>query len=215
MQQTYQIYVGKDFNCKTLRAVRAKIETAPVINFDDYKDDKGPAPQPSWLKVDKLCEQNGILTVTIDFSGIKELKDELDPSSTDLCRPNSFCKADNGQCGCAVDMDKKLGSLAYRYPLINANPDIKNECENVCKAWAVKDLDCPKKGCLGFAFTLSSSFEADGSGRKYRPPPEAFPKTTASKPDWTTRFRRTATQPDGTKPGSACYYPDAGFNCSQ
>jgi hypothetical protein len=217
LQQTYQIYVGKDFDCKMLRAVRAKIETAPVINFEDYKDDKGPAPQPSWLKFNSpLCHQNGILTVTIDFNDIKELKEELDPSPANLCRPSSFCKPNNGQCGCAVDMDKKLGSLTNRYPLINANPDIKNECENVCRTWAAKELDCPKKGCLGFSFTLSSSFEADGSGQKARPRPEAFPTTAvAGKPDWKTQFRRTDATPDG-KPGSKCYYPVMpGPGCSQ
>jgi cell migration-inducing and hyaluronan-binding protein len=92
-------------------------------------------------------------------------------------------------------------------------PDIKKQCKSVCETWAVKDVDCPAKGCLGFAFTLPGDFVTDNSGQKVRPQPEAFPTTAATgKPDWTTHFERTATKPDCAAPNEqykpfSCYYP--------
>ena len=210
-QQTYQIYVGQEFNPETLRAVRAKFVLEPLDKneFNYFSDSR-----PSWLTIDSFDRQKGLLTVSINFNNMTEdMKKQLTPSPANLCRPSSFCEPNNNndQCGCAME--------ASRYPLLLRNPDFNKkgkECDRVCNTWAVKDLDCPKMGCLGFAFTLSDKFVADGSGQKVRLQPEPFPTTAvAGKPDWTTQFRRTEATSDG-KPGSACYYPVIpGPACSQ
>jgi hypothetical protein len=196
-QQTYQIYVGNGFNKddhKTLRAIRVGIVDEPIRNFSVYRERGVENPRPDWLTVGPY--EKGILTITIDFKDLDELK----PAAANLCRPSSFCKPTNGSCGCALS---HIG-----FPLSGFYSDMKKQCDHVCSTWAVKDLDCPPDGCLGFAFTLPQGFTADDSGQKLRPPPEAFPKTGSTgggKPDWTTRFKPTANGPD-SKSGGTCYY---------
>ncbi len=102
-------------------------------------------------------------------------------------------------------------------PLVKADPGLLKECTQVCGSWAVKDLDCPKDGCLGFAVTLPAGFTPDGV-LTHRPSPQPFPTVADPNhlPSWTTKFLRTATQPDhatgascfyGTLPGTSCTVP--------
>ena len=44
--------------------------------------------------------------------------------------------------------------------MLAANESLKNEVDAACRNWAVKDLDCPAKGCFGFSFTLDKNFNA-------------------------------------------------------
>jgi hypothetical protein len=77
------------------------------------------------------------------------------------------------------------------------------EVDAVCGTWAVKDLDCPKNGCFGFAFTLPDDFVADGVSR--RPNPERFPPTAEPKtglPSWATKFIGV----DAATAGAQCQY---------
>jgi hypothetical protein len=55
------------------------------------------------------------------------------------------------------------------------NPNLKNIAKKICSEWAVKDLDCPAGGCLGFAFTLPDKFEAKNQYK--RPTPEDIKDT--------------------------------------
>ena len=190
-QQTYQIYVGSGFNPATmLKAIRAKIPDKN-ITFADATD------SPSWLKIDpNPVDSKGVLTVSVDFS----LRGELAPTAANLCKPSNFCASTGNSCTCALKPND---------PLIKANPKFADECNQVCKTWAVKDLDCPATGCLGFAFTLPSGFTAANQGtgvdQNVRPPPESFP-------NWSTTFARTKLRPDGAAPTdnkykpSSCYY---------
>ena len=92
-------------------------------------------------------------------------------------------------------------------PLVKANPGIFSACQTACSVWAVKDMDFPPKGPLGFSFKLPAGFVADDKGQLHRPPPQPFPTTASpSKPDWLAKFVRTATLPDHDTKG-ACYYP--------
>jgi cell migration-inducing and hyaluronan-binding protein len=105
-----------------------------------------------------------ILEVTVDFTGFTE----LDPTkSADTCRPSSFCKREGDTCKGALDDEKD--------PLVQAIPNMKQTADDVCSHWAVKDLDCPKAGCLGFEVTLrmASRQTTNTSARHHR----AFPTT--------------------------------------
>ncbi len=150
-QQTYQIYVGSGFNPATmLKAIRAKIADKN-IRFADATD------SPSWLKIGpNPVDSNGVLTVSVDFS----LRGELAPTAANLCKPSNFCASTGNSCTCALKPND---------PLIKANPKFADECNQVCKTWAVKDFDCPATGCLGFAFTLPSGFTAANQGTGVRP----------------------------------------------
>ena len=118
-----------------------------------------------------------------------------------------------GACGC---------SLADNDPLAVADPvrkdgtgakvlfgGILGACEKACSQWAVKDLDFPGKGPLGFSFKMPASFVPDDKGCLHRPVPTALshdrtPET--GKPDWLTMFVNTAIEPD--KSAGACFYQD-------
>jgi len=97
---------------------------------------------------------SGIVTVTVDF---KLAKDLLAPTPANgLCQPRTFCKANGDAC---------VGALTSNAPLVKADPGLQAKANAVCGQWAVKDLDCPAKGCLGVQFTLPSSaiFQADAT----------------------------------------------------
>ena len=212
-KQTYQIYVGPGFNMDTdLKAMRANLNSLPVSRVD-------PADWPAaWEKHynDAVACKNskpfsltcGILQVTIDMKDQADL--DLKPKNG-LCLPHTFCKSADGDtgdgpCGCA---------LTDNDPLVKASPvitvdgqkttSIQQECQRTCKVWAVKDLDFPTTGPLGFSFKMPN--DPDGQGLAHRPVPEFFPATAdTSKPDWLAKFVKTPTVPDNAT-GGACYYP--------
>jgi hypothetical protein len=82
-----------------------------------------------------------------------------------------------------------VSNLANNDPMLAANKSLNAEVDAACRNWAVKDLDCPAKGCFGFSFTLDKNFKLDGLGQAARLTPTKFPP-------WTTRFVRTTTPPD-------------------
>jgi hypothetical protein len=191
-KQTYQIYVGTGFDTTTLKAQQ--------VNIDSALTPSTPTSS-SWLKPDTShVKTDGIIEVTVDFKGVTD----LDPTpGNGLCQPHQFCKQSGNSC---------VSALAATDPLLVANPNLAAEAAAVCGQWAVKDLDCPAKGCFGFSFTIpSTSFTADSKYR--RPDPKVFPTTadTAHQPDWTTKFTRTSTAPDNgftpiNGPRPACFY---------
>jgi hypothetical protein len=84
----------------------------------------------------------------------------------------------------------------------------QREATDICAEWAQKDLDCPPTGCLGFQFTLPSTFTADATVNApspHRPKPEIFPARydNGAQP---AEFSRTLRAPDD-KEGGTCYYP--------
>jgi hypothetical protein len=172
--------------------------------FSDYQNNGVTQPHPPWLILsDHPVDANGVLTVSIDFSGLTE----LDPTPARLCKPNSFCKVQGDTCVTALNKD------GGNSPAVQADKSLWAEADYVCRNWAVKDLDCPEKGCLGFAFTMPAGFGASGQGQGARPDPQPFPsKGSTGKPDWLTRFQRTATPPDSAAPksdaSSSCYYSE-------
>ncbi|HEY5204611.1 MAG TPA: hypothetical protein VIJ63_08440 [Roseiarcus sp.] len=186
--QTYQIYVGKDFGDGAFKAVQVKIPTAAFKIT--------PIDHPEWLSVDRSAvKTTGILTVKVSFKSAEAL---LKPTPANgLCQPLDFCKAHGDGC---------VGNVAQSDPRFLAlNGDLNygpQEANEICQDWAIKDLDCPPSGCLGFQFTLPATFKADATlaaPSPHRPKPQPFPTSA-------TAFTRTWGAPDD-KPGGACYYP--------
>ena len=172
--QTYQIYVGDKFDTSTVKPVRGSLATAP-IKFD--ADGSGL----KWFTVEGVS--NGVLTIKTDFN----LATELNPrdKTNGLCGPAAFCGwQGDGSCGSVL-----TASGPQKDPILSADPSFKKEADAVCRNWAVKDLDCPAKGCFGFSFTLDPGFTADTKGQTARPKPQ-------SPAPWTAQFINTATAPD-------------------
>jgi hypothetical protein len=198
--QTYQIYVGTKFKKDALKAVQVQI---PHANF---KIDPLSGPLPPWLKPDwSAVETTGILTLETNFAKDGSVAESLKPKPANgLCQPHEFCRADGDKCvGNVAENDPRFwvvgGHVTYGPTEANA----------ICSQWAVKDLDCPTSGCLGFQFTLPSEFEADAkpdAPSPHRPKPESFPESKI-------QFTKTATAPDNQEPGDpkkytpACFYP--------
>src|SRR5262249_14433615 len=91
------------------------------------------------------------------------------------------------------------------------NPNFEAEANAVCGQWAVKDLDCPANGCLGFSFTLFNGFVADATidgPAPHRPPVQPLNPAIspgAGRPNWLTQFLQTVTSPDNAA-GGQCFY---------
>jgi hypothetical protein len=210
-RQTYQIYLGTNATAADIKAIRVSL-----INLNT---DTKFNPKQDWLDVDAAeTSKTGIVSVTVDFSKLTgEDKDSLKTiPKNGLCQPLTFCKASGESCGSA---------LTASDPLVKANPDFAAQTAGVCKEWAVKDLDCPPKGCYGFSFTIpKEGFKADATVENpspHRPAPEPFPSEDKNKeqgkPTWLVKFLRTTVEPDQSKgqchytelPGSAgCPVPD-------
>jgi len=85
---------------------------------------------------------------------------------------------------------------------------LQNDASRACSTWAIKDLDCPTRGCLGFSFTLpdQSKFKADATltnPSPHRPGPVIFPMqqgdiATQSLPNWLVKFAGTTLAPDNS-----------------
>ena len=198
-KQTYKFYVGDNFDLDTFKLECVDISTA-TLGFTEESDRSSAEcrsdTRGDWAtaKMSDDPEEPGILEVVVDFEG----QDDLDPTiANGLCLPRTFCKPERNTC---------VGALPDNDPIFRANPEMKREVDAVCRKWAVKALDCPSKGCLGFSFVMPAGFSADDSYR--RPSPKSFPATASrddGKPDWTVKFRRTNTGPD-SRSGGGCYY---------
>jgi hypothetical protein len=146
--------------------------------------------------------------VDFDFRKVKQDKDNktnLDPknlASDDTCQPRSYCSKASGTCRCDKD---KLGILGL------LDPKYKNVCENVCREWAVKDIDCPKGGCLGFKFTMPDDFKAQDQFERPKPLQFVDPKkpTDFDKPWKDIVFKPTTKLPDKDTNVGGCHYTAA------
>ena len=201
-RQTYQIYVGQNFNPSTdLKAVRANVQTMPVNSFTEIG---WPAGWPKDYNTDAACGGPGtagcgVLQVTVDMKGFTDL--DAKATTPGLCKPATFCSVSGSTCGCA---------LSETDPKVVANHSLLDECTRTCNVWAIKDLDYPpidqgklaQSGPYGFSFKMPAN--ADGTGLAHRPAPKLFQDPTVTA-DWTAAFARTATLPEMSS--GSCYYP--------
>jgi hypothetical protein len=197
-KQTYQIYLGTQAKASDIKPVQVQIPGA--IEPKGYTG-------PNFLTVDdSQAAKTGIVSVTVDFSSVASLLAPTEPNG--MCRPASFCTA-GGTTGCK-------SALTANSTLVKFNPALVQESERVCSNWAVKDLDCPPAGCLGFSFTIpSNGFVADATIDKptpRRPFPTSFPANGVNQgsPNWQVKFApsQNAGQCKYPKiPGSDCPVP--------
>lgn len=150
---TFQVYVGKDADdvLDSVKMVRLGTEKNDGFVITDPFE-FSPNPQKDWPKTD-YQKDTGILTVTMDMS--KFSQDFID-GEQEACKPSSVCEWKGNTCGCAVSVK-----------------DIDYKCEDAVCRWSTKAMECPSKGCIGFQFTMPSSFAADG--KDHRPAAEPFP----------------------------------------
>lgn len=159
--QTYQIYVGDNFNMDSdVWATRASIGTKPV-KFTEPGATAWPA---GWDRT----VTGGVLTVTMRMN-FPDFAAAYKGAFGDKCQPRSFCSwtANNtlptgGTCSCN-------GSGAFA----SLCADTNNAGENVC-AWTQKDIDCPAGGCYGIGFKMGKV--AYDPPVVPRPAPGCYPK---------------------------------------
>jgi hypothetical protein len=201
-KQTYQIYMGTSATNAGIKPIQVKIPGSI---------DPGPYTGTNFLTVDdSQAKDTGIVSVTVDFKDITALAPTPDNG---LCQPAQF-GAKGGTTGCTANSQLAASRLAI------ADRNFVGEAEKVCGHWAIKDLDCPRDGCLGFSFTIpSTGFVAKAEIDKptpYRPRPGEFSTKTGtgqSEPTWLTKFLRTTLKPDSSR-GEQCFYPNIpGTDC--
>lgn len=159
--QTYQLYVGTDFDPSTLMEVRVnQIPSPPVFTT------VGAFPCPTGGCYD---QSTGILTVPLNMANFSDFQQDYTAGMQNHCAPASFCSwnSSTSTCGCAAG--QQMAGEAY--------------CQTACSDWATKDVDCPEGGCYGFAFTLPNGFVA---GTPVVSPPQVgcFPNN----PSWNVQF---------------------------
>jgi hypothetical protein len=156
IRQTYQMYVGKDFDMTTLKAVTTPLASAKLT----FNDEAWPETWETQHDV-----ESGLLRVTLDM-GFDVFKDRFKQAEQNSCQPKSFCQwnTQKNQCACSAQLQQD-------------NPELYAECiqdDHAICAWSVVDVDCPEGGCFGLAVTLPTSFETDPASDP-RPPAACYP----------------------------------------
>ena len=193
--QTYQIYVGQNFDTKRgFSPGRMSIRTSN-LGFNAEYPTRGITADYSRVATD------GILTVRINFANQTELEPTDKSNFENLCQPRTFCHLSTDK---TTKKTQCVSAVADNDPLLKANPKLKDDISAACAIWAAKDLDCPKAGCFGFSFTLPKGFVA--KDQYQRPDPTPFPKNLATQ--FSTQFPAPGPAPDD-KPGGQCYYNPA------
>lgn len=157
--QTYQIYVGANFNKDDPAQLWATQVDVRGVPFQVH-----PAAWPETWTTE--YDGNGVLTVTMNMN-FAAFKTNYLAKFEELCQPGTFCQwtpsktlPTGGTCGCKTD-----GLFADRCA------DASKAGANVCTAWAQKDVDCPKGGCYGIGFKMADmTYDVDK-----RPAPKPFP----------------------------------------
>jgi hypothetical protein len=191
-KQIYQIYVGPNFNPTTnVKFVRVKL---PNSNFV-VTDGDWPA---GWTKkmIQGPDKMETVLEVKTDFSTLPASINFDPKTSPDTCKPVSFCKRDStGNCGCNLKDDS---------PLLASHMGLEATCTEVCKTWAVMDVDYPEGGAVGFSFTLPEKGSFKPDDKNHRPAPERFPTKDGTSPWKTVKFDAAEQKAAGD-----CYYTEA------
>jgi hypothetical protein len=210
LKQTYQVYVGSEtgqkFNPKTdVQAILVRPEglNFKINHFDVPTGTNGKPIYNAYLidsKTGSKSPTGDVLEVEVDFTKLPpKINNEaysFNPNNAankdSTCRPAAFCSwsgtTPEGKSGCGC-------SLTDKDPLAIFNKNLLKVCAEVCNTWAVKQIDCPDVGCLGFSFKLPDGFKALGQYK--RPPPKRFP---VGESPWTKLFSRDE------KTAGACTY---------
>ena len=152
LDQTYQMFVGYGLN-KAM--VEGSVKQFRVILNDQNYIFNPADSDPQFLSVsydDRSFGNGGTGLVTIRVSlsltpGSKAAYEmEFANDKPKFCQPATYCAPSGSQCQCAPNTDCTDSS--------------------VC-SWAIKDIDCPLKGCFTFGITMPSLFK---TGIATKPP---------------------------------------------
>jgi hypothetical protein len=158
--QTYQLYVGSDFNpadTSQLWVTRVNKGPTPFQFVKDTTDvmtacaTNQPGTDFPWCY--DFDSGSGVLSVTMNM-GFQKFAQEWAQAHQNECQPSSYCSLQGNSCGCSLS---------------TTDPGYK-ECQNACANWAGKAIDCPwdssdfgsaLPACYGFGFTLPQDFLAN------------------------------------------------------
>ncbi len=158
MDQTYQMFVGYGLDKNTVEASIKQyrlIANDQDFMFNGADNDKLFIVNKSYDPSPKGTSPTaGLVTVEISLSAYQ---DEFDAAKQIFCQPTTYCQAQGSgaqtQCAC--------------------NPMNKDCTDNSVCSWAIKDIDCPLKGCFSWGITLPNSF---ATGMAKPPMPTQFPQ---------------------------------------
>jgi hypothetical protein len=140
-EQTYRFYVGENTDLKypdSIELVQADIRTVPVTFTSN-----GKPRVARWLNGTPAASK-GVVEVVFGLSDLPGVATNITAAKKAKCQPITYCtwnpEGNNGAGACE--------DLIHR-----PNEPI----DAVCR-WAIADLDCPDKGCVGIEFKLPSGF---------------------------------------------------------
>ena len=180
-EQTYDIYVGKGCSPELVKLIRVNVVNAPFIVT------RGAGPDGKTLsaickKSKPSAENDDILQVTLNLAAYKG---DFDSARASLCLPQTVCHLEGGHC---VAQPVTSGGFAENRPFLPflerfAGPGVEQaafyvapfepltpEERNLTCSYAGKDVDCPTGGCVGFTFTLPTTFLAEDQSLKQNLP---------------------------------------------
>jgi hypothetical protein len=143
-EQVYRFYVGPGKNPDPLkdvsiRFVQANIGPNPVIFTESTAS---PAGKVTWYNNDMTT---GVVELRLKATDVlPNWAAKIKDAKKKKCQPQSYCTWN-------ADGNNGDGACEDKQPV---DPQKKDA---VC-GWAIKDLDCPDGGCVGFVFTLPSGF---------------------------------------------------------
>ena len=189
--QTYDLYVGKNFNPDSQDQLwLTRVELPSAYNF------KKAGPIPNAAENVSYNKSTGVLSVTLNMSEIPDFETGYSAAQKSGCQPTTFCKwvgnvpgGDNCQCANSI----------FSPPSATFQTDECSSTNGIC-SWATKDVDCPEGGCVGFGVKLSDSFQASDSPPNPAPTTQPFPSGADSV--WNAPFISPVSTSD------ACYYPN-------
>ena len=177
LDQTYQMFVGYGLNKQTVEsAVQPYRALFPSDAFQF-----SPASGSSFLDVtyDDRAQSNGGTGLVSVHVHLDAYASEFSGDVPKFCQPLTYCSPNGQSCECAAGTGCTDNS--------------------VC-AWAVKDMDCPIKGCFAFGITMPGTF---GTGVATMPPvPMKFSDDPNYQKNWQTPYELV----DSETTGSQCHY---------
>jgi hypothetical protein len=179
LDQSYQMFVGYGLDKNTV--IESVHQFRMIANDQNYQFNPADG-DPSFLTVTyddrPLPTGSGLVTVEVNLLAYTN---EFTTDTPDFCQPRSYCapsQSDQTKCVCA--------------------PGTQCTDDSVC-AWAVKDIDCPLKGCFSFGITLPPTFK---TGVAKPPVPGKFTDDPNYPADWALPWYEV----DQTISGKQCTY---------
>jgi len=184
-RQTFRVYVDggpSDATDANVYMVRADQGGAPPT-FTPPNANTWPT---QWTR--SYDSTSHILEVTMNMEGFAEFKQNYDLAASNRCKPANYCSFNSSDNTCSCSL-----------PNTNPSDPVYKSCQRACSQWSMKDVNCPKGGCYGFAVVFPSGFFPQDQGTPKPPPVTCTIKSVDS--DWTKMFMSPVLTPH-----DACTY---------